>query len=81
MNYLRTATGREFESDYLTASESDRTMYLFVKNITIAHAAAVFGSPGETSTIAYEGKSYYGYTKLQSLSQTDNSIRVCLIKE
>lgn len=80
MDKIITATGKEFDCDYLTVRpSSDRA---FIRVIApIETVASVFCNKTETAKLEYCGEVLSGYTKFVSIINEGDAFKVCLDKE
>ena len=76
-----TATGKEFKTDYVNASNALGRLTIRLQEVTMAEVAMVFSDPAETAAITYAGQTIENYTKLIYISPEGTSIRVALRKE
>lgn len=77
---LRTATGREYQSEYFVESVEDRFISFDISYIDPREVNDVFCDPEETSMIEYNGNTYEGYTKFGNIQVFYDSVRVRLDK-
>lgn len=80
MTTLKTATGKEFDSDYFVQHEPSNSLY-FAVNTTFETAETVFSNPEETAKLEYVGRVYEGFTTLARIEQKTDSIKMRLIKD
>lgn len=81
MEKLKTATGKTFDSDYLSTIPYPQRAYIRVLNAPIAEVAAVFSNPAETVQL-WHGQHYLAqYTRMVSIMPESNAVKVCLAKE
>lgn len=81
MDKLITATGKEFNSDYLSAIPNPAQAYIRILNTPLATVATVFGDPMETVQL-WHGKHYLAqYTHLVAIVPEADAIKVVLAKE
>lgn len=82
MAKLKTATGKEFECDYLTTIESPAFVFIRILNTPISTVAAVFSNPVETVQLWFENQYLAQYTKFVSLfPEESTAVKVTLAKE
>ena len=82
MEKLKTATGKEFECDYLTMIESPPLVFIRILDESISTVATVFSNPVETIQLWFENNYIAQYTKLVSLFPEENTaVKVTLAKE
>lgn len=81
MDILKTATGKEFDSDYLSTIPYPAQMFVRVLNTSLVEVAKVFGDPAETMQLWHGDNYLTGYTHLVAIVPEDNAIKVCLGKE
>ena len=72
---IKTATGKEFISDYLTESEHPERLYFNVVSAPLATVAMTFTDPSELPIEGHEE-----YNSFSSLSDTRAGVSVCLKK-
>jgi len=71
---IRTATGKEFDCNVVTASKEPPRLYVYVVNAQAKEAALVFTDETE---LPLEG--YPAYTAFDSMNMTpDGGINICL---
>lgn len=81
MEKIKTATGKEFDCDYLSAIPIPAQTYFRVLNVPLATVAAIFSNPLETCQLWY-GEYYLAqYTHLVAIIPETDAIKVCLAKE
>lgn len=81
MEKLKTATGKEFESDYFNPCPPVGQVNLRILGASVSQVAAVFSSPAETVQL-YCGNQYIAYfTKLVAIVPEGDAVRVVLGKE
>lgn len=81
MEKLKTATGKKFDSDYLTTIPYPAQAYIRVLNTTLATVAAVFSDPAETVQLLHGGHYLANYTRLVAIVPEQEAIKVVLAKE
>ena len=81
MDKIRTATGKEFDSDYLSTIPMPEQAYIRICNKSLAEVAAVFGDRNETIQMWYNDVYLAMYTKLVALVPETGAIKVILSKE
>ncbi len=75
---ITTATGKEFQSDYLVANYSAPKIYLRVLNETKETVLKVFQDPKETASFVSGGKTYEGFTNCVGITQEGDAWKVAL---
>lgn len=81
MDKIRTATGKEFDSDYLSTIPMPEQVFIRICNKSLAEVAAVFGDKNETIQMWYGDVYLAMYTKLVALVPEAGAIKVILAKE
>lgn len=80
MDKIITATGKEFDCDYLTVRHSSNRAFIRVF-APIETVASVFGNKAETAKLTYCEESLIGFTKFISIINEGDAFKVCLEKE
>ena len=81
MDKIRTATGKEFRSDYLSTIPFPAQTFFRVLDTPLATVAAVFSDPKETVQLWYEDYYLAQYTHLVAIAPEGDAIKVILAKE
>lgn len=81
MEKITTATGKQFDCDYVSTIPEMGIAYVRVLNSDMPTVAAVFGNPAETVQLWYDGTYIAQHTKLSALIPEGDAIRVNLKKE
>lgn len=83
METIKTATGKEFETDYVSTIPLPPMAYIRVLNISLTEAATVFSNPYETVQLYYSGVNAYiaQHTKLIAILPEGDAIKIVLGKE
>lgn len=81
MDKIKTASGKEFSSDYLTTIPSPAQMFVRVIGAEFSTVKDVFGNPEETRQISYGARLFTGYTRMISAFREDDAIKIILAKE
>lgn len=81
MDYLTTASGKQFECGYFIQINNPDRLYIRISNSPIGEVATVFYDPNETEKLLFGELVVYGFTRLLSLVPEDGIIRVTLTKE
>lgn len=81
MDTVKTAIGKKFESDYLSAIPFPPQIYVRVLNASLVDVAAVFGNAEETRQLWYNEQYFAMYTKLVAIVPEPGAIKVVLAKE
>ncbi|MBO4939235.1 MAG: hypothetical protein J6C98_09625 [Oscillospiraceae bacterium] len=81
MEKLKTATGKEFESDYLSVIPVPAQAYIRILDASLATVAAVFSDQKETVQL-WHGEHYLAhYTHLVAIVPEMDAVKVVLAKE
>lgn len=81
MDKVKTATGKTFDSDYLSVIPAPAQAYIRILNVHLAEVATVFSNPAETVQL-WIGKNYLAnYTRLVAIVPEADAIKVVLAKE
>lgn len=80
MDKIITATGKEFDCDYLTVRHSSNRAFIRVI-APIETVASVFYNKAETAKLTYCGETLTGYTKFVSIINEGDVFKVSLDKE
>ena len=75
-----TATGKEFQTDYLVTIPVPETMFVRILNTERETVESVFRNPEETSVLLYGDRRYEGYTEFQSIFDEGDALKVGLGK-
>lgn len=79
---IETATGKQFESDYVVPHDPSKSVYIRIKNADQKSVGSTFSDPDETTLLKYRNSTYEGYTILLLMEkQTENIIKVRLQKD
>lgn len=81
MDKISTATGKEFDSDYLSTIPMPDQAFFRICNKSLAEVAAVFGDKNETIQLWYGDIYLAMYTKLVALVPENGAVKVILAKE
>lgn len=81
MEQIKTATGKQFDSEYLSCLPDLNRCYVVVSNADISTVATVFSDPVETAVLTHGKTVVEGYTKLLAILPENGNIRVNLRKE
>ena len=81
MQKLKTATGKEFDCDYMGHSDVHRQANIRILNATFTVVASIFSNPIETEQFWFDEDHAVGFTKLLALRDDDGAIWVVLGKE
>lgn len=80
MEKVKTATGREFDSDYIATIPIPAQAYIRICDTPLATVAAVFGDPKETVQL-WHGEIYLAhYTQLVAIIPEVDAVKVVLAK-
>ena len=80
MDKLTTATGREFQTDYLVTIARPAMMFVRILGSDAATVTEVFHNPEETARLTYAGVEYDGFTKFVSVTDEGDALKVGLEK-
>lgn len=81
MDKIRTATGKEFDTDYIATIPNPAMAFIRICNAAISDIAAVFSDPRETTQL-YSGDVYLAqYTRLVALQPEATAIKVALARD
>lgn len=83
MDKIKTATGKEFDTDYVATIPTPPMAYIRILNTPLATVATVFSNPMETMQLYYNGANAYiaQHTKLTAIIPEGDAIKVALAKE
>lgn len=81
MEKLKTATGKEYQSDYIAVIPMPQQAYIRILNASLAEVATVFGNPQETIQLWHGGTYLAHYTHLVAIVPEPGAIKVVLSKE
>ena len=81
MDIVKTANGKIYECDLLSAIDNPCRLYIRVINSTLPEVATTFSDKEETKEFLYGNILLIGYTKLLSIVIEGDAIRVVLTKE
>lgn len=80
MSTVKTKTGKQFSSDYLTTIPYPAQCFIRVFS-DLSTVTTVFSNPVETVQLWFDSVYLAGYTKLIAIIPEDGAIKVCLAKE
>lgn len=81
MDKIKTASGKEFDSDYLATIPNPPQAYIRVLNTSLAEVATIFSNKSETVRL-WHGVFYLaGYTNLIAIVPEVGAVKVVLSKE
>lgn len=81
MEKLRTATGKEFDSDYISTIPMPSQAYIRILNAPLSTVATVFSDPAETVQL-WHGEHYLAhFTRLVAIVPEADAVKVVLAKE
>lgn len=81
MDKIKTATGKEFDCDYLATIPTPAQMFFRVLNTPLATVATVFNNSNETVQLWF-GENYIAhYTHLVAIVPEADAVKVVLAKE
>ena len=78
MDKVITATGKEFDTNYLVTIPRPAMLFVRIYNSNIETVREVFSNPGETIRLEYSNKQFDGYTKLDTIVDEGNALKVVL---
>lgn len=81
MDKLKTATGKEFDCDYIAAIPSPAQAYIRICNLPLADVATIFSNPAETIQLWYGENYIANHTRLIAIVPESGAIKVVLGKE
>lgn len=81
MDIVKTATGKEFKSDYLATITTPAQVYMRILDTPPATIAAVFSDREEVVRIRYGENYLEGYTRLVAIVIETGAVKVILAKE
>lgn len=81
MDTVKTASGKKFKSDYISAIPYPNQLYVRILDTPFADVAAVFSDPKETKQLWFNDIYFAMYTKLIVIIQEPDAVKVCLAKE
>ena len=67
MTKIKTATGKEYDSDYFVEHAPSKSLYFRVLCASGEEVRKVFADSEETQVLEYNGKKYEGFTKLKNV--------------
>lgn len=80
MDNFTTATGKEFQTDYLVTIQKPPMLFVRVIGGEKDEIKAIFKNPEETKELTYNNNVYEGYTHFESISDEGNAWKVVLSK-
>lgn len=81
MEKVKTATGKEFDTDYYATIPAPAQAFIRLLNTSLVMVASVFGDPRETVQL-WCGEHYLAhYNTLVAIVPEGDAIKVCLAKE
>lgn len=81
MDELITATGREYQTDYLVTIPKPAMLFVRIFSDDIDAVREVFQNQEETAVLTYAKKEYEGYTILDSIVDEGDALKVVLKHE
>lgn len=81
MDKVYTATGKDFNCDYVVEIPSPAEIHVRIQNASIADVARVFSDRSETKIIKHGGSEYRGFTNLVAIVPEGIFVRVVLSKK
>lgn len=80
MDKVKTATGKEFDTDYMVEHEPTSSIYLRIVGEEFNAVKTVFSNPEETSELTYVGRTYDGFTRMDRIEQQSDAVKMRLMK-
>jgi len=80
MEILKTATGKEFYSDYIAVIPHPEQAYIRVLDTDITTVASIFSNPDETVQLWHGDHHLTDYTKLVAIIPEASAIKICLAR-
>lgn len=81
MEVVKTATGKEYSSDYLAVIPLPNQAYIRILDTSLVEVATVFGDPAETAKLWHGIYYLEGFTHLVAIVPEPGAIKVVLAKE
>lgn len=81
MDKIKTATGKIFNSDFLSTITNPDLAYIRIVGSDIATVAAIFSNPSETVQLWHNDTYLAQYTRLEAIVPENGCIRIVLGKE
>lgn len=81
MDQVKTATGKIFQSDYISVIHMPNRAYIRILNAPISEIAMTFGNPQETVQLWHGNHYLANYTRLVAIVPEADAIKVILTKE
>lgn len=81
MEKIKTAKGREFESDYAVTSNTSGQAYIRILNAALADVATVFSDKAHTIYLTWGSMVLSRYTRLMAIIPEGSAVKVVLGKE
>lgn len=81
MEKIKTATGQEFDCDFVSSMLFPSRTYIRVCGAPIGTVATVFSSKSETTSLRFGDNVIEGYTNLVAIVPESDAIRIVLGKE
>ena len=78
MTKITTATGKEFDTGFVSEYSPNRTLYVSISNADNETVEHIFSDPNETRILHYNGKTFEGYTDLEYIIDEGDSFMVRL---
>lgn len=80
MMAFKTATGKEFQTDYFVPHEPSKSLYIRIIDSDINTVREIFTEPEETSLLTYNEREFTGYTQMMGIEQESEALKVRLKK-
>lgn len=81
METVKTATGKVYQSDYLSVIPMPPQAYIRILNTPLAEVATVFSNPTETIQLWHGNYYLASYTHLVAIVPEPGAVKVVLSKE
>lgn len=78
MEKIKTATGREFDCEFLSVITEPPRAYIRIANESLVKVVSVFSDPAETAVMQYADQQITQYTKLVAITPEMDAVRVVL---
>lgn len=77
-DFIVTATGKKVAVDMVSLNPDPQILYIRVVGKSISETSKIFEDPQETIKLTYGGKEIYGFTKISSITNQGEAVRVSL---
>ena len=75
---IKTAKGKEFQTDYVVKHNPSSSVYIRIIGETSGTVGSVFGDESETAILTYGNNQLVGYTKLGGIYDEGDALKVRL---